>query len=109
MPAPVAALAKTTREHLPLLRDIAGTSAARIYSTLLSLIALMLTARWLGPHGRGVVVVVITWVTLFAGFAHLSIGQVLVHRAANENDGQWIGPALGALGLVTVTATLTCW
>ena len=51
------ALARTTREHLPLLRDIAGTSAARIYSTILSLATLMLTARWLGPHGRGIVVV----------------------------------------------------
>lgn len=102
----VAALARATREHLPLLRDIAGTSGARIYSTLLSLIALMLTARWLGPHGRGVVVVVTTWVTLFASLTHLSIGQVLVHRAATEQDQDWIGKALGALGLVTAAATL---
>ena len=109
MPVPVAALVKSSREHLPLLRDIAGTSGARVYSTLLSLIALMLTARWLGPHGRGVVVVVTTWVTLFASLTHLSIGQVLVHRAANARDAQWIGPALGAVALITVTATLIGW
>ena len=43
--------------NLPLLRDIATTSASRIYSTLIALLTLTLTARWLGPEGRGVVVV----------------------------------------------------
>ena len=105
----VSALARTTREHLPLLRDIAGTSGARIYSTILSLAALMLTARWLGPHGRGIVVVVTTWVTLFASIANLSLGQVLVHRAANEREREWIGPALGAVLLMTGRATAIGW
>ena len=109
MPSAFAALARTTREHLPLLRDIGGTSAARMYSTLLSLVTLMLTARWLGPHGRGIVVVVTTWVTLFAGLAHLSIGQVLVHRAANERGEAWVGSALGALLMLTAATSLVGW
>ena len=109
MPSAFAALARTTREHLPLLRDIGGTSAARMYSTLLSLGTLMLTARWLGPHGRGIVVVVTTWVTLFAGLAHLSIGQVLVHRAANERGEAWVGSALGALLMLTAATSLIGW
>ena len=107
--ASLAALAKTTRHHLPLLRDIAGTSGARVYSTVLSLATLMLTARWLGPQGRGVVVVVITWVTLVSGIAHLSIGQVLVHRAANEPNEQWVGPALAAVALITGIASIAGW
>jgi len=106
MASSFAALAKATREHLPLLCDIAGTSGARLYSTVLSLATLMLTARWLGPEGRGVVVVVITWVTLVSGIAHLSIGQVLVHRAANEPDQQWVGPALAAVVLITGVASV---
>jgi O-antigen/teichoic acid export membrane protein len=109
MPSPVASLARLTRDHLPLLRDIAGTSGARIYSILLSLAALMLTARWLGPEGRGIVVVITTWVTMIAGLAHLSVGQVLVHRAANRADEEWIGPALAAAGLITAAASLAGW
>lgn len=109
MASSFAALAKITRHHLPLLRDIAGTSGARVYSTVLSLVTLMVTARWLGPQGRGVVVVIITWVTLVSGIAHLSIGQVLVHRAANEPGQQWIGPALAAVALITGLASLTGW
>jgi len=103
------ALTNTTRHHLPLLRDIAGTSGARVYSTVLSLVTLMLTARWLGPQGRGVVVVIITWVGLVSGIAHLSIGQVLVHRAANASDRSWVGPALSAVALITAAASIAGW
>jgi O-antigen/teichoic acid export membrane protein len=97
------------RAHMPLLREIAGTSGARIYSTLLSLATLTLTARWLGPQGRGIVVVITTWAALVAGIAHLSIGQVLVHRAANEPGNDWIGSALGAVATVTAIATALGW
>lgn len=109
MAARLTAFKTATREHLPLLRDIAGTSGARIYSTVLSLVTLILTARWLGPDGRGVVVVIMTWVTLVAGIAHLSIGQVLVHRAANEKDEEWVGAALSAVALITAAGTVIGW
>ena len=109
-PEPSSAVVRErSRDLLGLLRDIIVTSGARVYSTLVSLVALMLTARWLGPDGRGVVVVVTTWVTLFSSIGYLSLGQVCVHRAANEPDQQWIGPALGALATVAVTATLFGW
>lgn len=96
-------------DYLPLLWDICGTSIARIYSMLLSLVTLTLTARWLGPEGRGVVVVIITWATLVAGIAHLSIGQVLVHRAATKPFEDWFGPALVAVATFTAIATGICW
>lgn len=99
----------TARGHLSLLRDIGVTGGARVYSTLVSLAALMLTARWLGPEGRGVVVVVTTWVTLFANLGHLCLGQVCVHRAASEPDMAWIGPAVGALAAVAAAATAVGW
>ena len=97
------------RAYWPLMRDIAGTSGARIYSTILSLATLALTARWLGPEGRGIVVVITTWAALVAGIGHLSIGQVLVHRAANRADGEWIGPALTAVATFTAIATIIGW
>jgi len=105
----VGAVIHGARAHMPLFREIAGTSGARIYSTLLSLATLTLTARWLGPHGRGIVVVITTWAGLVAGVTHLSIGQVLVHRAANEAGKDWIGPALGAVAMITAIATVLGW
>jgi O-antigen/teichoic acid export membrane protein len=105
----IAGLSPSFRRHFPILRDIAATSSVRVYSTLLSMVALMLTARWLGPHGRGVGVVVTTWVTLLSSIGYLSLGQVCVHRAANEPDQQWIGPTLAALGMVAAMATLAGW
>jgi len=105
----IATFIQGTRAHLPLLRDIADTSSARIYSTLLSLATLMLTARWLGPEGRGIVVVITTWTALAGGIVHLSIGQVLVHRAATTEGNDWIGPALGAVAAVTAVVTAIGW
>ncbi len=108
-PEGVKTIVEGRRTHMRLLRDIAGTISARIYSTLVSLGTLMLTARWLGPEGRGVVVVITTWAALVAGIAHLSLGQVLVHRAANNAGKDWIGPALGAVGSITAIASVIGW
>lgn len=97
------------KHHFPLIRDIATTAGARIYSTLASMATLILTARWLGPEGRGVAVVAMTWVTLFGNIGHLSLSNVCVHRAANEEGDDWVGPAVGALLTVTATVTLIGW
>lgn len=95
--------------RLPLVRDIAFTSGARIYSTLLSMLILILSARWLGPEGRGIAVVVTTWVTLGASILSLSLGQICVHRAARENDQLWVGPILSALLVFTLVVTVVGW
>ena len=105
----IAVLALWVSDYLPLLRDICGTSGARLYSMLLSLVTLTLTARWLGPEGRGIVVVITTWVTLVAGIVHLSVGQVLVHRAANRAFKDWFAPALVAVATFTAIATVIGW
>lgn len=91
------------------LKDVLVTSGARTYSVVTTLIALVLTTRWLGPEGRGAVVVVTTWVGLFASVGYLSLGQVCLHRAAIHSDRQWLGPAIGALLFMTVAASLLGW
>lgn len=97
------------RPHLPLLRDIGLTSGARVYSALLGIVALSLTARWLGPAGRGVAVVVTTWVTMVSSIAYLSLGQVCVHRAANEENSEWIGPTVAALLMIAAAMSIAGW
>jgi len=76
---------------------IARTSLAKMYVLLVGLVAMALTARLLGPAGRGELATVLTWVSTFATFGGLSIGQVALREAANDQVGAWKRSAFGAL------------
>jgi O-antigen/teichoic acid export membrane protein len=95
--------------HFATLKDIGLTSGARVYSTALSMISLALTARWLGPEGRGIAIVVTTWAGLVSTVAYLSLGQVCVHRAARESNLEWLGPVVSALIWFTAVASIAGW
>lgn len=90
-------------------KDIIVTSGARVYSALVSMVVLTISARWLGAEGRGVVVVISTWVSLFATVGYLSLGQVCVHRAATSKDLSWLGPAFSALLMITAAVSVLGW
>jgi O-antigen/teichoic acid export membrane protein len=92
-----------------MVRDILVTSGARVYSALVAMAVLTISARWLGPEGRGVVVVISTWVALFATVSYLSLGQVCVHRAATNKDLSWLGPAFSALLMITAAVSIAGW
>ena len=69
---------------------IIATFGARTYSTAIELATLMVTARILGPDGRGVVATILAWASLFAAIFGFSLGQVIVHRlTGNENKDQF--------------------
>jgi O-antigen/teichoic acid export membrane protein len=88
---------------------IAHAGGARSYGLLISFITLIITARWLGPQGRGVLAAVITWVTLFATFGSLSLGQVAIHRAAERRGEPWLGETLAMLLVITAVVTAAGW
>jgi O-antigen/teichoic acid export membrane protein len=90
-------------------RKVLASSGARIYSFLLGLASLMVTARILGPDGRGVVAGAMAWASLFATLGSISLGQVVVHHAAKQRGGTWIEPLFGVLLLVTVFLTVLMW
>ena len=90
-------------------RKIAYTSFARIYSLIVGMVTLMITARWLGPEGRGIVAAVTNWVALFSTVGSLSLGQVAVHRATTLRGQAWLGPTLGSLLLLDALITLSGW
>lgn len=92
-----------------MLKAVILTSGARVYSVAVSMIALILTARWLGPEGRGQAVVLITWVNLFSSVGYLSLGQVCIHRAGQDRDLAWLGEAVASLLVMTVVATIVGW
>src|SRR4051812_36910795 len=87
-------------------KSIGFTTGARIYSLAAGAIGLVITARALGPAGRGAVATATTWALLFSTVGYLSLGQVALHRGAGKPPSSWLGPTLAGLfvmdGLVTV-------
>jgi len=90
-------------------RKIIGTSSARVYSLLVGLASLAVTARILGPDGRGLVAGVMAWASLFATLGSLSLGQVVVHHAAKQRGKAWLEPLFGALLFLTLFLTVLIW
>src|SRR3954454_24265600 len=90
-------------------RSIGFTSAARVYSVLAGAVSLILTARTLGPEGRGTVAAAITWALLFSTLGYLSLGQVAIHRATGKPADEWLRPVLSVLVAMTGLVTAVGW
>lgn len=88
---------------------IAHTSGAKVYTLAISVLILVITARWLGPEGRGIIAVATTWVGLFSTVGHLSLGQVAIHRATELRQKVWLPSTLGSLLLLTTIITGFGW
>jgi len=88
---------------------ILQTSATRIFGLLVGVVVLFLTARWLGPDGRGTVAAITTWVGLFATFGSLSLGQVAIHSLAADRARERLGAILGGLLVVVAVVSLAGW
>ena len=89
--------------------NIAHTSGAKIYSMVIGVFILALTARLLGPEGRGQVAVITTWVGMFSTFAYFSLGQVALHRMSADPEHKRFGYLLGSLLLLAVLLTTVGW
>lgn len=89
--------------------NIAHTSGAKIYSLLIGVFTLLLTARLLGPEGRGQVATITTWVSMFSTFSYLSLGQVALHLMADDQAQKRFGNLLGSLLLLAALLTLAGW
>ncbi len=89
--------------------SIAYTSGTRVYALLLGVLTLSLTARLLGPEGRGQVATITTWVTLFSTFGYLSLGQVALHRLTTDRQHLRFGTLLGSLILLAFVLTVIGW
>lgn len=78
--------------------QIVHTSGARTYSLVAGLVILTLTARWLGPSGRGEMAAALVWANVFYLCGYLSLNYVAIHHAAgNVDDRTWLSPMLGTL------------
>lgn len=88
---------------------IAAAGGARTYALAATLAILVVTARALGPEGRGEFAAAITWATLFSTLGYLSLGQVALHRAGTAEDDRWLGPVLASLVAVTGVVSVLAW
>jgi len=90
---------------------IAQTSGAKIYWLLMSLVTTAVTARYLGPSGRGVYVAAVTWVNAFSTIGYLSLSQVVIFIATGKQKDEWLpkvfGTLLAILGTIAVLGWLT--
>uniref|UniRef100_A0A831U5H8 Undecaprenyl-diphospho-oligosaccharide flippase n=1 Tax=Geobacter metallireducens TaxID=28232 RepID=A0A831U5H8_GEOME len=82
---------------------IIETSGARIYGLAAGMVSLFITARLLGPEGRGTLAAVTSWVALFALFSGLSLGQVAQYRIQIRRDEEWLP---GLLGMLAASGTV---
>jgi O-antigen/teichoic acid export membrane protein len=89
--------------------SVAGVSAARVYSLLVSAIMIMIVARWLGPAGQGTMAASTAWGNLFATLGSLSLGQVAIHRATVRRGEAWLGDTMGTLLVLDGVVTAGCW
>jgi len=88
---------------------IGWTGGTRIYGLLVGLLSLVVTARVLGPAGRGEVAAALTWAALFSTVGYLSLGQVALHRATARREHDWLRETLGPLLAVAGVATAAGW
>ncbi|HUP59848.1 MAG TPA: hypothetical protein VNA69_05465 [Thermoanaerobaculia bacterium] len=85
--------------------DIAATTAAKVYWLAAGLVITFVTARVLGPDGRGVFAAATAWVTLFSTIGYLSLPQAVIHRAATQRSTSWVAETAGTL--VTIYSIVT--
>lgn len=80
------------------LKSIASLSLARGYGTVLSLVSLVLTSRYLGPSGRGAFIAALGWASLFGTLFSFSVGQGLQSRFQSDGANLSEAEVVGTLG-----------
>lgn len=89
--------------------EVAEVSGARIYSVAVGVVVMFLTARVLGPEGRGTLVAAMTWVSLFGVAAGLSLGAVTHHRIQIKKGESWLPEAFGTLFVTGIAMSLIAY
>jgi O-antigen/teichoic acid export membrane protein/glycosyltransferase involved in cell wall biosynthesis len=84
------------------------TIGTKAYWIIGAMIATLVTARFLGAPGRGVIAAATSWVYLFVTFGHLSLANVIVYLAARDGRAR-LGVIAGSAMAITGAVTLVGW
>lgn len=85
------------------------TSGSRFYWLAASLVTTVVTARFLGPEGRGIYVAAVGWVTLFATVGNISLSQVIIYLTAARTREKWLDAMLGSSLWIVAMVTGASW
>jgi enterobacterial common antigen flippase len=91
------------------LQHVFSVAFARSYGALISIITLIISARYLGPEGRGVFVAAIAWMSTFCTIFHLSIGPALQYRIQQNRAAYTAEAMLGTLLGLGLVASIIAW
>lgn len=84
------------------------TSGTKAYWIIGAMISTVITARYLGPQGRGVIAAATSWVAMFVTFGHLSLSHVIVYLLGRD-DRAGISVVGGSVMAITAATTLFGW
>ncbi|HWW62684.1 MAG TPA: oligosaccharide flippase family protein [Thermoanaerobaculia bacterium] len=91
------------------LSNLTLTSTTKAYWILGAMVTTILTARFLGPQGRGIIAAATSSVAMFVTFGHLSLSQVLVYVAGRGERERVLPVITGSLLAITAATTLVAW
>lgn len=90
-------------------KQVLHTAGASSYGIAMSVVGLFVTARILGPEGRGLFVAANAWVGVLGTFGSLSLGQVAMHVASGRRREEWLPDVAGSAGLILGVVVLVTW
>src|SRR5947207_12416701 len=90
-------------------KAITLTSATKAYWIVGAMIATIITARFLGAQGRGVIAAASSWVALFVTFGHLSLQHVVVYLLGPNDRERNFPVVAGSVMLVTAATAIVGW
>src|SRR5205085_3883933 len=85
------------------------TSGTKIYWMIGAMVGTIITARFLGPQGRGVMAAATSWVALFVTLGHLSLANVIVYLLGGQKRAHLLPLVTGSVLAVTAATTLLGW
>ena len=85
------------------------TSGTKAYWIIGAMISTVITARFLGPQGRGVIAAATSSVAVFVTFGHLSLANVVVYLAGRGERARVLPVVTGSLLAITGAVTLLGW
>jgi O-antigen/teichoic acid export membrane protein len=85
------------------------TSGTKAYWMLGAMVATVITARYLGPQGRGVIAAATSWVALFVTFGHFSLSNVIIYLLGGEQRERLLPVVTGSVLALVAATTLLGW
>src|SRR4051794_34178104 len=85
------------------------TSGTKAYWMLGAMIGTVITARFLGPQGRGVIAAATSWVALFVTFGHFSLSNVIIYLLGGQERERLLPVVTGSVMALVAAMTLLGW